>query len=195
MFMIFLITAYLIGAIPFGKIVTKILINKDIAKTGSGNIGATNVYRSVSKKAGVLVLFLDAIKPIIALLIVQHFSPTLFEKFKYLIFFLSIIGHIFPIWLNFKGGKGVACYFGGSLILAPIPTIFAMVIWILTVKFSKLSSLGALLSIFLLTIYELVFIYGNLNKGIIFAIFLLIFLKHSSNIKRLIKGQENKINL
>ena len=195
MFMIFLITAYLIGAIPFGKIVTKILINKDIAKTGSGNIGATNVYRSVSKKAGVLVLFLDAIKPIIALLIVQHFSPTLFEKFKYLIFFLSIIGHIFPIWLNFKGGKGVACYFGGSLILAPIPTIFAMVIWILTVKFSKLSSLGALLSIFLLTIYELVFIYGNLNKGIVFAIFLLIFLKHSSNIKRLIKGQENKINL
>ena len=195
MFIIFLITAYLMGAIPFGKIVTKILINKDIAKTGSGNIGATNVYRSVSKKAGVLVLFLDAIKPIIALLIVQHFSPTLFEKFKYLIFFLSIIGHIFPIWLNFKGGKGVACYFGGSLILAPIPTIFAMVIWILTVKFSKLSSLGALLSIFLLTIYELVFIYGNLNKGIIFAIFLLIFLKHSSNIKRLIKGQENKINL
>ena len=193
--MIFLITAYLIGAIPFGKIVTKILINKDIAKTGSGNIGATNVYRSVSKKAGVLVLFLDAIKPIIALLIVQYFSPILFEKFKYLIFFLSIIGHIFPIWLNFKGGKGVACYFGGSLILAPIPTIFAMVIWILTVKFSKLSSLGALLSIFLLTIYELVFIYGNLNKGIIFVIFLLIFLKHSSNIKRLIKGQENKINL
>ena len=195
MFMIFLITAYLIGAIPFGKIVTKILINKDIAKTGSGNIGATNVYRSVSKKAGVLVLFLDAIKPIIALLIVQHFSPTLFEKFKYLIFFLSIIGHIFPIWLNFKGGKGVACYFGGSLILAPIPTIFAMVIWILTVKFSKLSSLGALLSIFLLTIYELVFIYGNLNKGIIFTISLLIFLKHSSNIRRLIKGQENKIDL
>ena len=195
MFMIFLITAYLIGAIPFGKIVTKILINKDIAKTGSGNIGATNVYRSVSKKAGALVLFLDAIKPIIALLIIKNYDPILFEKFKYLIFFLSIIGHIFPVWLRFKGGKGVACYFGGSLILFPIPTVIAIVIWLLTVKFSKLSSLGALLSIFLLTIYELVFIYGNLNKGIIFIISLLIFLKHSSNIRRLIKGQENKIDL
>ena len=190
-----LITAYLIGSIPFGKIVTKILINKDITKTGSGNIGATNVYRSVSKKAGILVLLLDAIKPIIALLIIQYFDSVLFEKFKYLIFFLSIIGHVFPVWLNFKGGKGVACYFGGSLILAPVPTIFAMFIWVLTVKISKLSSLGALLSIFLLTIYELVFIYGNLNKGIVFAIFLLIFLKHSSNIRRLINGQENKINL
>tara|TARA_B100000965_G_scaffold137381_1_gene114278 strand:+ start:4205 stop:4789 length:585 start_codon:yes stop_codon:yes gene_type:complete len=192
---VILITAYLIGSIPFGKIVTKILINKDITKTGSGNIGATNVYRSVSKKAGALVLFLDAIKPIIALLIIEYFDPILFEKFKYLIFFLSIIGHIFPVWLKFKGGKGVACYFGGSLILVPIPTIIAIIIWLLTVKFSKLSSLGALLSIFLLTIYELVFIYGNLNKGIIFTIFLLIFLKHISNIRRLIKGQENKIDL
>ena len=192
---IIFITAYLIGSIPFGKIVTKILINKDITKTGSGNIGATNVYRSVSKKAGILVLFLDAIKPIIALFIIQYFAPILFDKFRYLIFFLSIIGHTFPIWLKFNGGKGVACYFGGSLILAPIPTIFAMIIWLLTVKLSKLSSLGALLSIFLLTIYELVFIYGNLNKVIIFSIFLLIFFKHSSNIRRLIKGQESKINL
>ena len=192
---IILITAYLIGSIPFGKIVTRILIKKDITKTGSGNIGATNVYRSVSKKAGALVLFLDAIKPIIALLIIEYFDPILFEKFKYLIFFLSIIGHIFPVWLKFKGGKGVACYFGGSLFLVPEPTIIAIVVWLLTVKFSKLSSLGALLSIFLLTIYELVFIYGNLNKGIIFTISLLIFLKHSSNIRRLIKGQENKIDL
>tara|TARA_Y100000996_G_scaffold400468_1_gene370488 strand:+ start:898 stop:1482 length:585 start_codon:yes stop_codon:yes gene_type:complete len=192
---IIIITAYLIGSVPFGKLITKILINKDITKTGSGNIGATNVFRSVSKKAGILVLCLDASKPIIALLLIQYFSPILFEEFRYLIFFLSIVGHIFPIWLKFKGGKGVACYFGGSLILAPIPTIFAMVIWLLTAKFSKLSSLAALLSIFLLTIYELVFIYGTLNKGIIFGIFLLIFLKHASNIRRLIKGQENKIDL
>ena len=192
---IIIITAYLIGSVPFGKLITKILINKDITKTGSGNIGATNVFRSVSKKAGILVLCLDASKPIIALLLIQYFSPILFEEFRYLIFFLSIVGHIFPIWLKIKGGKGVACYFGGSLILAPIPTIFAMVIWLLTAKFSKLSSLAALLSIFLLTIYELVFIYGTLNKGIIFGIFLLIFLKHASNIRRLIKGQENKIDL
>ena len=99
------------------------------------------------------------------------------------------------MWLKFKGGKGVACFFGGNLILMPIPTIFAMIIWLLTVKLSRLSSLGALLSIFLLTSYELIFIYGTLNKGIIFLVFILIFLKHSSNIKRLIKSEENKIDL
>jgi glycerol-3-phosphate acyltransferase PlsY len=76
-----------------------------------------------------------------------------------------------------------------------IPTLIAMAAWLLTVKLSKLSSLGALLSIFLLTSYELIFIYGNLNKGIILLVFLLIFLKHFSNIKRLIKGEENKIDL
>ena len=174
---------------------TKFLTNKDITQTGSGNIGATNVYRSISKKAGVAVLLLDGIKPIIVLLAILYISPEYFFEYKYLIFLFSIIGHIFPIWLNFKGGKGVACYFGGNLFLFPVPTILAMIIWFFTVKLSKLSSLGALLSIFLLTIYQLVFIYGNLEKGLAFVIFLLIFFKHSSNIKRLIKGEENKINL
>lgn len=187
--------AYLIGSIPFGKIITKILVNKDITQTGSGNIGATNVYRSVSKKAGILVLILDAIKPIIVLAIIQYLNPNLFNEYKYIFFLVSIIGHIFPIWLKFKGGKGVACFFGGNLLLMPIPTVFAMIIWLLVVKFSKLSSFGALLSIFVLTSYELIFIYGTLNKGIILLLFVLIFLKHSSNIKRLIKGQENKIDL
>ena len=187
--------AYLIGSVPFGKIITKILINKDITQTGSGNIGATNVYRSVSKKAGILVLILDAIKPIIVLAIIQYLNPNLFNEYKFIFFLVSIIGHIFPIWLKFKGGKGVACFFGGNLLLMPIPTIFAMIIWLLVVKFSKLSSFGALLSIFVLTSYELIFIYGTLNKGIILLLFVLIFLKHSSNIKRLINGQENKIDL
>ena len=190
-----LFIAYLIGSVPFGKIITKILINKDITQTGSGNIGATNVYRSVSKKAGILVLILDAIKPIIALTMIQYLNPNLFNEYKFIFFLVSIIGHIFPIWLKFKGGKGVACFFGGNLLLMPIPTIFAMIIWLLVVKFSKLSSFGALLSIFVLTSYELIFIYGTLNKGIILLLFVLIFLKHSSNIKRLIKGQENKIDL
>tara|TARA_B100001057_G_scaffold295883_1_gene295982 strand:+ start:357 stop:941 length:585 start_codon:yes stop_codon:yes gene_type:complete len=190
-----LLFAYLIGSVPFGKIITKILINKDITQTGSGNIGATNVYRSVSKKAGILVLFLDAIKPIIALAIIQYLNPNQFNEYKFIFFLVSIIGHIFPIWLKFKGGKGVACFFGGNLFLMPIPTIFAMIIWLLVVKFSKLSSFGALLSIFVLTSYELILIYGTLNKGIILLLFILIFLKHSSNIKRLIKGQENKIDL
>ena len=190
-----LILAYLIGSIPFGKIITKIFINKDITKSGSGNIGATNVYRSVSKKAGILVLFLDGIKPILSLLVIQFYNPDLYYEYKFLFFATSIIGHTYPTWLKFKGGKGVACFFGGNLILMTIPTLIVMAAWLLTVKLSKLSSLGAILSIFLLTSYELIFIYGNLNKGIILLVFLLIFLKHFSNIKRLIKGEENKIDL
>jgi len=187
--------SYLLGSIPFGKIVTKILTGKDITKTGSQNIGATNVYRSVSKKAGLLVLILDGIKPMLALVLISYFFNEYYQNFKFLYFFISIVGHVFPIWLMFKGGKGVACFFGGFLIISPIPTLISMAVWMVTVKITKISSLGALLSIFLLTIYQLIFIYGTLNKVIILLLFFLIFLKHSSNIKRLIKGQENKIDL
>ena len=187
--------SYLFGSIPFGKIVTKILTGKDITKTGSQNIGATNVYRSVSKKAGLLVLILDGIKPILALVITSYFFNEHYQNYKFLYFFISIVGHIFPIWLMFKGGKGVACFFGGFLIISPIPTLISMAVWMVTVKITKISSLGALLSIFLLTIYQIVSNYGTLNKGTIFAIMLIIFWKHSDNIRRLIQGKENKINL
>ena len=187
--------SYLLGSIPFGKIVTKILTGKDITKTGSQNIGATNVYRSVSKKAGLLVLILDGIKPILALVITSYFFNEYYQNYKFLYFFISIVGHIFPIWLMFKGGKGVACFFGGFLIISPIATLVSMAVWMVTVKITKISSLGALLSIFLLTSYQIVSNYGTLNKGTIFAIMLIIFWKHSDNIRRLIQGKENKINL
>ena len=190
-----ILIAYMLGSIPFGKIITKLLTGKDITKTGSKNIGATNVYRTVSKKAGLLVLLLDGIKPIIAQVIIYYFFTQFYQNYKFLYFLVSIIGHIFPIWLMFKGGKGVACFFGGYLIITPIPTLIAMAVWLLTVKTTKTSSLGALISIFLLTIYQIVSNYGSLNKITIFTIMLLIFWKHTENIKRLIQGKENKINL
>jgi glycerol-3-phosphate acyltransferase PlsY len=190
-----ILIAYILGSIPFGKIITKLLTGEDITKTGSKNIGATNVYRTVSKKAGLLVLLLDGIKPIIAQVIIYYFFAQFYQNYKFLYFLTSIIGHIFPIWLMFKGGKGVACFFGGYLIITPIPTLIAMSVWLLTVKITKTSSLGALISIFLLTIYQIVSNYGSLNKITIFTIMLLIFWKHTENIKRLIQGKENKINL
>jgi len=190
-----ILIAYILGSIPFGKIITKLLTGEDITKTGSKNIGATNVYRTVSKKAGLLVLLLDGIKPIIAQVIIYYFFTQFYQNYKFLYFLVSIIGHIFPIWLMFKGGKGVACFFGGYLIITPIPTLIAMAVWLLTVKTTKTSSLGALISIFLLTIYQIVSNYGSLNKITIFTIMLLIFWKHTENIKRLIQGKENKINL
>jgi glycerol-3-phosphate acyltransferase PlsY len=190
-----ILIAYILGSIPFGKIITKLLTGEDITKTGSKNIGATNVYRTVSKKAGLLVLLLDGIKPIIAQVIIYYFFTQFYQNYKFLYFLTSIIGHIFPIWLMFKGGKGVACFFGGYLIITPIPTLIAMAVWLLTVKITKTSSLGALISIFLLTIYQIVSNYGSLNKITIFTIMILIFWKHNENIKRLIQGKENKINL
>ena len=190
-----ILIAYMLGSIPFGKIITKLLTGEDITKTGSKNIGATNVYRTVSKKAGLLVLLLDGIKPIIAQVIIYYFFTQFYQNYKFLYFLTSIIGHIFPIWLMFKGGKGVACFFGGYLIITPIPTLIAMAVWLLTVKITKTSSLGALITIFLLTIYQIVSNYGSLNKITIFTIMILIFWKHTENIKRLIQGKENKINL
>ena len=190
-----ILIAYMLGSIPFGKIITKLLTGKDITKTGSKNIGATNVYRTVSKKAGLLVLLLDGIKPIIAQVIIYYFFTQFYQNYKFLYLLVSIIGHIFPIWLMFKGGKGVACFFGGYLIITPIPTLIAITVWLLTVKITKTSSLGGLISIFLLTIYQIVSNYGSLNKITIFTIMLLIFWKHTENIKRLIQGKENKINL
>ena len=185
------IYSYLLGSIPFGLLLTNIFLKKDIRKIGSGNIGTTNVLRTGNKTLAIATLVFDLLKGYVSV----YVTLLYYESLIFYSALICFIGHIFPIWLKFKGGKGVACFFGGNLILMPIPTVFAMIIWLLVVKFSKLSSFGALLSIFVLTSYELIFIYGTLNKVIILLLFVLIFLKHSSNIKRLIKGQENKIDL
>jgi len=189
-----LFLSYLLGSIPFGKIVTQILTGKDITKSGSGNIGATNVYRTVSKKIGLLVLLLDGLKPLLALFLIKFWQPENFETFKYLYLLTSILGHMYPIWLGFKGGKGVACYFGGNLLIDPLLTISSMVIWIIVVKITKLSSLGALISIILLTTIQFIFMNGTLNKINLIVILILIMFKHKENITRLISGKENKIN-
>lgn len=189
-----IILSYLFGSIPFGKIVTQFLTGKDITKSGSGNIGATNVYRTVSKKIGLLVLLLDGIKPILALVLIKFFQPNDFDVYKYSYLLISIIGHMYPIWLIFKGGKGVACYFGGNLLIDPLFTLSAMIVWVIIVKITKLSSLGALISIFLLTTIQFVFMNGTLNKINLIMILILIMFKHKENIIRLIDGKENKIN-
>ena len=189
-----LFLSYLFGSIPFGKIVTQILTGKDITKSGSGNIGATNVYRTVSKKIGLLVLLLDGLKPLLALVLIKFWQPEDFETFKYLYLLTSILGHMYPIWLRFKGGKGVACYFGGNLLIDPLLTISSMVIWIIVVKITKLSSLGALISIILLTTIQFIFMNGTLNKIYVIVILILIMFKHKENIARLMSGKENKIN-
>ncbi len=188
---ILIIASYISGSIPYGMIIIKILGYGDIRKIGSGNIGATNVLRTGNKIIAIAVLFFD---------IVKCFLPTYLVIYLYnhdvglLCGLFCIIGHIFPIWLNFKGGKGVACLFGFILAANPLFFLIILIIWLIVAYISKYSSLGSIIStvtmVFLFLIYE-----TNINIVIPVIISALILFKHKENIKRLITKKENKIKL
>ena len=183
------ITSYLIGSIPFGFILTKIFLRKDIRDFGSGNIGATNALRTGNKSLGYGTLLLDVLKAII---------PVIYTKLNYpdYIFITSMfvfLGHVFPLWLKFKGGKGVAPYVG---ILFSINLIYGIVfvsIWIITFLISKYSSLASLIASFTIPIYLLFF--NNENLIFFSIMFVLIFYTHRENVKRLKNKEENKTKI
>ena len=184
---LFIITiSYVFGSIPFGLLFTKFFLKKDIRNVGSGNIGATNVLRSGNKIIGYATLFFDILKAVL---------PVIYVKFNHSDFIyissLSVfLGHVFPIWLKFKGGKGVATYVG---ILFSINLIYGLVfgvVWILIFMFSKYSSLASLVGGISIPIYVFIF---NENQTIFFIImFVLIFYTHRENIKRLKNKEESK---
>tara|TARA_B100001175_G_C19425374_1_gene598327 strand:- start:12 stop:611 length:600 start_codon:yes stop_codon:yes gene_type:complete len=180
---------YLIGSLPFGFILTKIFLKKDIRNIGSGNIGATNALRTGNKLLGFGTLFLDITKAIV---------PVIFIKFNYseyiLIASLSIfIGHVFPIWLNFKGGKGVATYVGILFSINIIYGFVFIVTWLIIFIISKYSSLSSLISTLSVFIFS---IFVNTNNLIFFFImFILIFYTHRENIKRLKNKEETKTKI
>jgi len=183
------ITSYLLGSIPFGFILTKIFLKKDIRDFGSGNIGATNALRTGNKSLGYGTLLLDVLKAII---------PVIYTKLNYpdYIFITSMfvfLGHVFPLWLKFKGGKGVAPYVG---ILFSINLIYGIVfvsIWIITFLISKYSSLASLIASFTIPIYLLFF--NNENLIFFSIMFVLIFYTHRENVKRLKNKEENKTKI
>tara|TARA_B100000965_G_scaffold75948_1_gene60217 strand:- start:2059 stop:2634 length:576 start_codon:yes stop_codon:yes gene_type:complete len=181
-----IIISYLLGSIPFGLLLTKLFLKKDIRNIGSGNIGATNVLRSGSKLVGYTTLILDILKAIIPVIYVKLNHPDLIYISSLSIF----LGHVFPIWLKFKGGKGVATYVG---ILFSINLIYGLIFgvtWILIFILSKYSSLASLIGSFSIPIYILIF---NKNPMIFFVImFVLIFYTHRENIKRLKNKEESK---
>ena len=183
------ILSYLMGSIPFGFILTKIFLKKDIRDIGSGNIGATNALRTGNKTLGYGTLFLDVIKAVI---------PVIYVKLNYpdYIFIASLcafLGHVFPIWLKFKGGKGVATYVG---ILFSINLTIGFVfigVWFFTFLISKYSSLSSLLGSLSVPIYLLFFTNQNL---VFFSImFILIFYTHRENVKRLKNKEESKTKI
>ena len=182
--------SYLMGSIPFGFLLTKFFLKKDIREIGSGNIGATNALRTGNKFIGYLTLILDIIKAVV---------PVIFVKMNYpeLIFLASLcafLGHVFPIWLKFKGGKGVATYVG---ILFSINLHFGVIFaisWGLIFLLSKYSSLSSLMASLSIPIYVLII--GQINSAFFFVImFILIFFTHRENIKRLKNKEENKTKI
>ena len=178
--------SYLFGSIPFGYLFTKILLKKDIRNVGSGNIGATNVLRTGNKSLGYLTLFLDIAKAVVPVIYIKLNYPDL----VYISALCAFLGHLFPIWLKFKGGKGVATFVG---ILIAINIYYALVfgtIWILTFLISKYSSLSSLFASISIPIYLLIIDQGNIIFFII--MFVLIFYTHRENIKRLINKEETK---
>ena len=184
------IISYLMGSIPFGFILTKIFLKKDIREIGSGNIGATNALRTGNKIIGYATLILDISKAII---------PVIYTKINFpeLIFVASLcafLGHVFPIWLKFKGGKGVATYVG---ILFSINILFGLIFaisWLITFVLTKYSSLSSLIGSLSLPVYLLVT--GQTNNVIFFIImFVLIFFTHRENVKRLKNKEESKTNI
>jgi len=182
--------SYLMGSIPFGLILTKVFLKKDIREVGSGNIGATNVLRTGNKTIGYLTLILDVLKAVLPVLYIKY-------KFPELVYISSLsvfIGHVFPVWLKFKGGKGVAAYVG---ILFSINYILGIVFafsWLIIFFISKYSSLGSILSS--LTIPIFIFFNSSYENEYFFIImFVLILFTHRENVKRLINKEESKTKI
>ena len=181
------IASYLMGSIPFGLILTKIFLKKDIRDIGSGNIGATNVLRTGNKLIGYLTLVLDITKAIIPVIYVKINFPELI----YIASLSAFLGHVFPIWLKFKGGKGVATYVGILFSINILLGIVFILSWIIIFLLSKYSSLSSIVASLSVPVYLL--IKGNIDTVIFFIImFVLIFFTHRENIKRLKNKEESK---
>ena len=184
------IISYLMGSIPFGLILTKLFLKKDIREIGSGNIGATNVIRSGNKIIGYTTLTLDILKAIIPVIFVKIY----YIDFLYLASLSAFLGHVFPIWLKFKGGKGVATYVG---ILFAINIYFGIIFalcWFVIFGITKFSSLSSLVASISIPVYLI--ITSQFDEIFFFIImFVLIFFTHRENIKRLKNKEETKTKI
>ena len=179
--------SYILGSIPSGIIFAKIFKLKDLRTIGSGNTGTTNVLRTGNYTAAALTLVLDFGKACLAI----YLSQIVNEKLILISSLTILIGHIFPLWLKFKGGKGFACYLGIMLMIKIDLFIFISLIWLITLFAKKISSLSALLSC--LSGILISIIYFNSNIVLVVLLTILIFITHLENIKRLINGTETKI--
>jgi acyl phosphate:glycerol-3-phosphate acyltransferase len=191
--------AYFLGSIPFGVLIAKALGGPDVRSVGSGNIGAANVARTAGPVAGVLTLLLDGGKGYLAVWIAAHWAHG-GSSARWMISaaVAAVVGHIFPVWLRFKGGKGVATMFGSFIPISWFAVVAAVVVWILVVAFWRYSSLGSMAAAAALPVLIYAFYAPRhappeyVTYGTIF-VSLLVLLKHSDNVRRLVAGTENRL--
>jgi glycerol-3-phosphate acyltransferase PlsY len=184
------IICYLLGSIPFGFIFTKIFLKKDIRDIGSGNIGATNALRTGNKLIGYSTLFFDIIKAVIPIIYIKIYFPELL----FIGSLCAFLGHVFPIWLKFKGGKGVATYVGILFAINIYLGLVFILFWLITFGLSRFSSLSSLIASISIPVYLLIL--AQFNQVFFFTImFVLIFFTHRENIKRLINKEETKTKI
>ena len=188
--LIIAISSYLMGSIPFGLILTKFFLKKNIREIGSGNIGATNVLRAGNKVVGYTTLILDVLKTIAPVVYVKFNFPD----FLYIASICSFLGHVFPVWLKFRGGKGVATYLG---ILFAINIYFGLIFiisWLIIFAISRFSSLSSLIASASVPVYLVII--SDFDQVFFFTIiFVLIFFTHRENIKRLKNKEETKTKI
>lgn len=185
------LVSYLVGAIPFGLLFSR-AVGKDVREEGSGNIGATNVSRVLGKKLGVLTLLCDVAKGFFPVYLAAYFLPATEhrELFIGLCGLSTVLGHMFPVYLGFKGGKGVATALGVFLYFSPLSIFVALFVFIAVVAISGFVSAGSLLASGLIPLFIWYFGGGNSVVLVALVIAMLIWVKHGSNIGRLVRGEE-----
>ena len=182
--------SYILGSIPFGLILTKFFLNEDLKNIGSGNIGATNVLRTGKKSLGAFTLLLDGLKAYAAITITYNYLAD----YIYLSALVCFLGHIFPFWLKFKGGKGIAVFLGVLFTLSINYGLIFVVCWSIILYLTKYSSLSSLISTGIIFLYSIYF--SSSSESIFFFVILVIIIyTHRENIVRLKNKTENKINL
>lgn len=195
-----LLFSYLIGSIPFGLILAYLVSKQDIRLQGSGNIGATNAYRVAGKLVGLLTLILDLLKGALAVYLAIKYVPEN-EIISYVAGFLAFFGHVYPVWLGFKGGKGVATGLGVVLVLFPKLAMIAIFAWVVAFIMYRIVSFASVFASVIcigavwLTAYHLRFLSDHTYEKsfIITSIFLIVIVRHASNIKRMLNNTEKRL--
>jgi glycerol-3-phosphate acyltransferase PlsY len=190
-YIVFITASYLLGSVPTGIVISRLMGKGDPRKSGSGNIGATNVGRTSGRLAGALTLLGDVLKGGVPVLLSLLYYPE--SLFVSLVGLAAFLGHLFPVYLGFKGGKGVATGLGVMVVICPLATLLSAVVFVVTAALKKYVSLASMLAAAMLPVFMSFDTKGRNYVGMGVVVAVLVIWKHKDNIKRLVSGTENRI--